>query len=303
MRHVRNIVAVLAAAIASVVIVPGCGNGSHSSPSSTTASARKTTPTTSTASTATTASAVTATSAAGPAGNTESPMCTATDVEWQTVGSDFSGSTSGLAGARDMMALGQDLLGLAGQQPDTATGVTLVSGSQLFIQNSLAVSSGGSVDSSMQAAQTLQAVRAVLVQECGLSGSPASPTVPSTATAPTVSTAASTGGGDPIATLNTYWQSIASHQYSAAYAELVPGSLGLTESQFVVGEQQSGVQSASFSGHVSHNDGSVATVDVDSLTTHDRQFGCRSWAGSYQLSHRSGRWLIARASISPSSCG
>jgi len=132
------------------------------------------------------------------------------------------------------------------------------------------------------------------------SGSSGLPTTSSTSSS---ATAASAGGGYPIAALNTYWRSIASHQYSAAYAELVPGSVGLTESQFVVGERQSGVQSASFSGHVSHNDSSVATVDVDSLTTHDTQFGCRSWAGSYQLSHRSGRWLIARASISPSSCG
>lgn len=141
------------------------------------------------------------------------------------------------------------------------------------------------------------------LQSCDLGQTPSaisSPAAPTTTSTPTTPIATNSG---PLATLQSYWGSIGAHDFSAAYADLVPGSVGLTESQFVVGEQQSGVQSASFSGHVSSNRGSVATVDVDSLITHDRQFGCRTWAGSYQLSHRSGRWLIARASISPSSCG
>jgi hypothetical protein len=43
-------------------------------------------------------------------------------------------------------------------------------------------------------------------------------------------------------------------------------------------------------------------VTVDSLTTTDGQYGCRSWSSSYQLTRLNGRWEIARVSISPSPC-
>lgn len=133
------------------------------------------------------------------------------------------------------------------------------------------------------------------------------PVTTSQAPAPTATsspgTPSSTGGGDPLATVSAYWGSIGAHDFSAAYADLVPGSVGLTETQFVSGEQQAGIQSVSFNGHVVSNDGSTATATVDSLTTHDRQFGCRAWSDSYQLSNSGGQWLIEKASITPSPCG
>jgi hypothetical protein len=37
--------------------------------------------------------------------------------------------------------------------------------------------------------------------------------------------------------------------------------------------------------------------------THDREFGCRSWSGTYMMTGRTRRWLIAIASISHHPCG
>jgi hypothetical protein len=121
--------------------------------------------------------------------------------------------------------------------------------------------------------------------------------------ASTNSTPTSAGGSGPLDALNSYWQSISSHDYATAYGYLVPGSVGLAESQFVSGEQQAGIKSVKFAGHVSSDDGSVATVQVDSLTTRDTQFGCRAWSGSYQMTNSGGQWLIEKASISPGPCG
>lgn len=122
-------------------------------------------------------------------------------------------------------------------------------------------------------------------------------------TATTTSPTSSAGRSGPLATVSAYWNSIGAHDFPAAYSDLVSGSVGLTESQFVSGEQQSGIQSISFTGRVASDDGSIATVNVDSLTTRDRQFGCRAWSGSYQLSNSGGQWLIEKASITPGPCG
>jgi hypothetical protein len=54
---------------------------------------------------------------------------------------------------------------------------------------------------------------------------------------------------------------------------------------------------------VTAQNGATATVAVDSLTTKDKQFGCRTWSGSYDLVQQSGQWLIEQASITPQPCG
>lgn len=117
------------------------------------------------------------------------------------------------------------------------------------------------------------------------------------------SSSSGAGATDPLTALTGYWQSIDAHQFSAAYSYLAPGSVTQSKAQFVSQEQHAGIQSATFSGHVTSNTGSVATVAVDSLTTNDTQFGCRNWSGSYQLSDQSGQWLVEQASITPSLCG
>jgi hypothetical protein len=106
----------------------------------------------------------------------------------------------------------------------------------------------------------------------------------------------------PLVVVSRYWQSINAHQFAVAYADLAASSVAQTQSQFVSDEQHAGIQSATFRGHVASIGASTATVDVTSLVTDDAQFGCRRWAGFYQLSHQAGRWLVSRASITPSPC-
>lgn len=125
------------------------------------------------------------------------------------------------------------------------------------------------------------------------------PTPGHNSTSPSTSSARASG---PLAIVNSYWNSIGSHQFATAYAYLAPAAVSQTESQFVSDEQQTGIQSVTFSGHVASSSGSSATVDVDSLITHDKQFGCRTWTGSYQLSDQTGNWLIEEATITAGSC-
>jgi Domain of unknown function (DUF4352) len=135
-----------------------------------------------------------------------------------------------------------------------------------------------------------------------LAGANTGATAASTTTSANSSAPVPSGSG-PLDALTSYWQNISGHQFSAAYAYLAPGSVSQSESVFVSQEQQAGIQSATFSGHVASNDGSAATVDVDSLITRDRQFGCRAWSGSYQLGNGTGQWLIEKAGITPGPCG
>lgn len=102
--------------------------------------------------------------------------------------------------------------------------------------------------------------------------------------------------------LNGYWSDIGAHNFSGAYGYLVPGSVNMDESQFVTSEQESHIESAQFHGHVASSSGSSATVDVVSLITHDKQYGCRTWSGSYEMTDEGGGWLIARANLNPQPC-
>ena len=106
----------------------------------------------------------------------------------------------------------------------------------------------------------------------------------------------------PLQTVERYWRAIASHKFEAAYRDLTAGSNSQSEATFVSAEHQSQIQSANFSGSVTAASGTAATITVDSLTTTDGLYGCRTWSGSYQLIRVGGRWQIARASISPSPC-
>jgi hypothetical protein len=78
--------------------------------------------------------------------------------------------------------------------------------------------------------------------------------------------------------------------------------VGCSPAAFVTSEQHEHVQSAQFEGRVGSASGAGATVQVVSLTTHDRQFGCRSWSGSYRMTRRASRWLVAGAEIHPRPC-
>lgn len=127
------------------------------------------------------------------------------------------------------------------------------------------------------------------------------PSAVNSATNPS-STSSASPPEDPLAAVRSYWDAIDAHDFAAAYRELAPGALSLSEAQFVGQENRAAISSASFSGTVFSNNGGSAAVDVTSLITKDAQFGCRSWSGSYQLVNQSGQWFIQRASISPRAC-
>jgi hypothetical protein len=126
---------------------------------------------------------------------------------------------------------------------------------------------------------------------------PSTTVAPETDSAPAATAAAAAG---PLQSVAEYWNAISAGDYSAAWRQLAPGA-GQSEPVFVAGERHSQVESASFTGHAIADDGSTATVDVDSLVTHQAG-GCTRWSGSYALSMQQGQWLIAKAAITPGSC-
>jgi hypothetical protein len=108
--------------------------------------------------------------------------------------------------------------------------------------------------------------------------------------------------GEALDTLNKYWSDIRDHGFAEAYGYLGPGAAGKSESQFISSEEQAGVKNAQFHGTVTNETGSTATVNVDSLTTEDSEFGCRRWNGTYTLSREDGSWRIQKAALTPHSC-
>lgn len=105
-----------------------------------------------------------------------------------------------------------------------------------------------------------------------------------------------------LAAVSTYWAAIGRHDFAAAYAVLAPGAVPQTEPEWAFAEQSTGVESVRFRGEAGDASGNDATIMVLSLVTVDVRFGCRSWTGSYEVSSHAGRWLIARADITPRPC-
>jgi hypothetical protein len=128
---------------------------------------------------------------------------------------------------------------------------------------------------------------------------PSSSTTTPETTAPT---SPSSPDGNPLGTVDNYWHAINSGAYAEAWSDVAPGARAPSPSVFARSEEQEGVQGASFSGQTSSLDGDSATVDVDSLITHDNA-GCQSWTGTYGLSDEGGRWLITQAAVTPHPCG
>ena len=106
----------------------------------------------------------------------------------------------------------------------------------------------------------------------------------------------------PLRALDSYWAAISAHNFAGATGYALPSVIG-PGAGFDSSEQREHVQSAQFQGRVVSNSGSSATIRVVSLITHDRQFGCRTWRGSYRMTHRAGGWRIAGADIRPRPCG
>lgn len=114
--------------------------------------------------------------------------------------------------------------------------------------------------------------------------------------------------GAPLEALERYWTEIAAHDFSGAYAHLAPGVTGLSESQFISGEQRARIERVEFFGQPALVFGrrgasrARASIAVLSLVTRDKRFGCRVWSGSYKMIDARGRWLIERATLTPRRC-
>jgi hypothetical protein len=106
----------------------------------------------------------------------------------------------------------------------------------------------------------------------------------------------------PLAALDAYWADIAAGSYAAAYQLLMPGSIGVTSAQFIATERGYHIEQAHFRGSVAASTPSTATIDVSQLLTIDRQYGCRTWTGTYEMAKQDARWFIARSNITPHAC-
>jgi hypothetical protein len=133
-------------------------------------------------------------------------------------------------------------------------------------------------------------------------------TTPSTSTEASSTSAietatTSTPGSESLEALERYWADIRAHNYGGAYTYLAPGASGLSESEFISSEQHAGIQHVEFHGQTGASSSSTATIEVTSLITHDQQFGCRIWSGSYDMTNQNDAWLIKNASLTPRPCG
>lgn len=120
---------------------------------------------------------------------------------------------------------------------------------------------------------------------------------------PSSESSPSSSSSEPLETLNKYWSDIRDHGFGEAFGYLAPAAAaGKTKSQFIASETEAGIKNVQFHGKVSEATGSTATLEVESLTTEDAQFGCRRWSGSYTLTNENGGWRIQRAELTPRSC-
>jgi hypothetical protein len=76
----------------------------------------------------------------------------------------------------------------------------------------------------------------------------------------------------------------------------------MSAAQFTAYERSIGADGVRFSARAVNRSGTVATVGVQTLVTHDSRFGCQSWSGSYTLLAAGGRWRIARAALVAGPC-
>ena len=104
----------------------------------------------------------------------------------------------------------------------------------------------------------------------------------------------------PAASLETYWGDIDTGAYARAWTWLA--SSGETQAAFVQAEKNARPTHIELLGTLTGISGNHARIVVKRLVTHDRQSGCRSWTGSYEMVRSARRWLIASARISPKAC-
>ena len=105
----------------------------------------------------------------------------------------------------------------------------------------------------------------------------------------------------PLAVVNSYWAAIGAHAYARAYGYVAPGVLG-SKASFVAAEKSYRITSVSFRGRLTTQAPTSAAITVISLITRDHAFGCRTWSGSYTMTHHGRSWLIALADVHHRPC-
>jgi hypothetical protein len=96
--------------------------------------------------------------------------------------------------------------------------------------------------------------------------------------------------------VNRYWAAIGAHAFARAYGYAASGAIG-SRAGFVASETHEAIESTEFQGRLTALTGQTAPVAVVSLITHDHQYGCRTWSGSYAMIHQAPGRLIDRADI------
>lgn len=107
--------------------------------------------------------------------------------------------------------------------------------------------------------------------------------------------------GHAVEAVDSYWGDIENHDFTGAYSIEEP-SAGSSESEWVRGEEEEGVENVSYSFEPGGLEGNEATVDVGSLRTEARKTGCYTWTGYYRLTDYSGTWKITHDGLERHSC-
>jgi hypothetical protein len=104
----------------------------------------------------------------------------------------------------------------------------------------------------------------------------------------------------PVVSLESYWGDIDTSAYAKAWTYL--SRAAGTETAFIKDEQEAQPTNIELFGTLAAIAGNHTTIDINRLVTHDRQYGCRSWSGYYDMFKNDGRWVIANARIAPKAC-
>jgi hypothetical protein len=108
------------------------------------------------------------------------------------------------------------------------------------------------------------------------------------------------GPAGPSASLEFYWGDIDTGAYAKAWTYLGPGLE--PETAFIDSEKAARPTNIQLQGALTGISGADATIVINRLITHDRQHGCRSWSGHYDMTRGTRHWLIGSAHITPEAC-
>jgi hypothetical protein len=106
--------------------------------------------------------------------------------------------------------------------------------------------------------------------------------------------------------LNQHFQNIENGNYAAAFGDLTgtAASFAGSESAWIAGQQQDGLESFSLDARPQISSPTTATAQITSFQTQASASGCKSWSGSWSLVNSGDQWLISAANLTatPTTC-